>query len=66
MLSSDTDVNFTILSGPPLHAKYPGGTPYTRGDLILNGAHFGLCLVIIGEQKPLRARIGEVVKSKKR
>jgi hypothetical protein len=33
ILSSDTDVNFTIPSGPPLHAKYPGGTHRTGGDL---------------------------------
>ena len=65
MLSSDTDVNFTILSGPPLHAEYPGGTHRTGGDLSGKGVHFGLCLVIIRERRALRAQIWEVVKSEK-
>jgi hypothetical protein len=40
--------------------------PIQRGDLILNGAHFGLCLVIIRERRSLRAWIWGVVKSEKR
>jgi hypothetical protein len=52
-------------TGPPLHAKYPGGTHRTGGDLILNGAHFGVCLVIFWKRRPLHALIGEVVKSEK-
>ena len=61
-LSSDIDVNFTILSGPSLHAIYPGVFDQTGGDLHLNGAHFGRFLGILGERRPLRDRIGEVVK----
>ena len=64
-LTSVTDVNFTILTGPPLHAKYPGVFDRTGGDLISNGAHFGLCLGVIGERRPIRALIREVVKSEK-
>ena len=37
----------------------------TGGDLISNGAHFGVCLGIIREWRPKRARIREVVKSEK-
>ena len=44
ILSSDTGVNFTIHSGPPLHAKYPGGTHRTGGDLSSNRVHFRVCL----------------------
>jgi hypothetical protein len=40
---------FLIPSRPPLHAKYPGGTHHTGGDLILNGVHFGLYLGNIGK-----------------
>ena len=60
--SSDTDVNFSIIFGPPLHAKYPGETDRTEGDLIVNGAHFRLCLAIIWKRRPLSAQTGEVVK----
>jgi len=58
-------VNFTQLSGPPLDAIPPGVFDQTGGDLSVNGAHFGLCLVIFWERMPLRARIGEVVNSEK-
>jgi len=57
-LTSATDVNFMHPSGPPLHAKYPGVFDRT-------GRRFGLCLVIIWERMPLRARIGEGVNSEK-
>jgi hypothetical protein len=60
-LTSDIDVNFTIHSGPPVHAIPPGVFDQTGGDLHQNWAHFGLCLGILGKQGPLRARIGEVV-----
>jgi hypothetical protein len=33
ILSSDTDVNFSLSSGTPLHVKYPGGTHRIGGDL---------------------------------
>ena len=58
----DTDVNFAIPAGPPVHAKYPGVFDRTGGDRIGNGAHFGLCLGILGKRGPSRARIGGVVK----
>ena len=58
-------MNSTILSGPPLHAKYPGVFDQTGGDLHLNGVHFGLCLGILRERMPMRARIGKVVNSEK-
>ena len=64
-LTSATDVNFMHPSGPPLHAKYPGVFDRTGGDLHRNGGRFGLCLVIIWERMPLRARIGEGVNSEK-
>jgi len=61
----DTDVNFAIPAGPPVHAKYPGVFDRTGGDRIGNGAHFGLCLGILGKRGPSLARIGGVVKSEK-
>ena len=58
-------MNFTQLSGPPLHANTPGVFDRTGDDLNVNGAHFGLCLGELGERKPGRARIGKVVNSEK-
>ena len=58
-------MNFTILSGPPLHAEYPRVFDREGGDLHLNGARFGFCFDIFGERRRLRARIGEVVNSEK-
>jgi hypothetical protein len=62
-LMSYTNVNFFVFSGPPVHAILPGVFDRTGGDLHRNGAQFGICLGILGERGPLRARIGEVVKS---
>jgi hypothetical protein len=64
-LTSVTDVNFTILTGPPLHAKYPGVFDRTGGDLSENRVHLGVCLIIIRERRSLHARIWGVVKSEK-
>ena len=58
-------MNFTILSGPPIHANTPRSFDRTGGDLRWNGVHFGICLVIFWERRALRARIGEVVNSEK-
>ena len=65
MLSLDFDVNFTLLSGPPVHANTPGVFDRTGGELISNGAHFGLCFCILRGRKPIRALIRGVVKSEK-
>ena len=55
-------MNFTHPSGPPVHAIYPGVFDQTGGDPSVNGARFGLCLGILRERRPMRARIGDVVK----
>ena len=59
-------MNFTHHSGPPVRTILPGVFDQTGGDLHQNGAQFGRCLGILGERGPMRARIGEVVKSEKR
>ena len=66
VLTSDNDVNFTLVSGPPVHAIPPGVFDRTGGDLHPNGAQYGRCLGILGERRTIRARIGVVVKSEKR
>ena len=63
ILSSVIIMNFTQHSGPPVYAIPPGVFDRTGDDLHHNGAHFGLCFGILGERRPLRARIGEVMKS---
>jgi len=53
---------YPLGTGPPVHAKYPGVFDRTGGDLISNGAHFGLCWGILRKRMAWRARIGDVVK----
>ena len=59
-------MNFKHLSGPTVHANTLGVFDQTGGDLSVNGTHFGLCLEILRERRPWRARIGDVVNSEKR
>jgi hypothetical protein len=65
ILTSVIVVDFPHHPGPPVHAIPPGVFDRTGGDLPLNGAQFGLRFGILWERGPLRARIGEVVKSEK-
>ena len=63
--TSDIDVNFALVSGPPVHAIPPGVFDRTGGDLHRNGVHFGLGLGILGERRLWGGRIGGVVNSEK-